>query len=177
MIEDRCGQGSLTLSAKRGDLGRTPYFRSRILSKSTISGLRGHGQLEQCHRQWYSNSQVQQQVAPGWRPPRRQVASKSANFRTTLTWEMKKSPKLEARAGADDRVARVTTYPRLVSFSVGVRARGTHHFPTIIILFWRGWQIPAIESSGSFDVRFSISPGARPWAYLCLSPVEFCGDP
>jgi len=77
VIEDRCGHGSLTLSAKRGDLGRTPYFRSRILSKSTISGLRGHGQLEQCHRQWYSNSQVQQQVALGWRPRRKQVASKS----------------------------------------------------------------------------------------------------
>ena len=99
------------------------------------------------------------------------------DFIHTPNREMKKSLTPEARAAADDRVARLTTYPRFVSFSVGVRARGTHHFPTIIILFWRGWQIPAVESSGSFDERFSISPGARPWAYLCLSPVEFCGDP
>ena len=55
MIENRHGHGSMSLSADRGDLGRTLYFRSRILSKNMISGLRERGQLEQCHHQRYSN--------------------------------------------------------------------------------------------------------------------------
>ena len=61
---------------------------------------------------------------------------RSVDFIHTPNREMKKSLTLEARAVADDRVARLTTYPRFVSFFVGVRARGTHHFPAIIILFY-----------------------------------------
>ena len=37
--ENRHGHGSMSLSANRGDLGRTSYFRSRILSKGMIRGL------------------------------------------------------------------------------------------------------------------------------------------
>ena len=76
----------------------------------------------------------------------------------------------------------VLTYPRLVSFSVGVRIRGTNHFPAIIILFyfifganqmkWRDWQIP---SNGKFwKFRCTILYFARrPPAGFLESGLEF----
>ena len=48
MLENRHGHGSMSLSADREDLGRTSYFRSRILSKGMIRGLQ-----ELCQKNTY----------------------------------------------------------------------------------------------------------------------------